>query len=370
MYTLTDIQLDFIRLDLRARGIGRIELQDDLLDHVCCIIERNLEPDGDFEDYYAQVITTFYQDELAEIEKETIQLLTFKNYYAMKNTMIRSGSFATFLLVLGLVFKFMHWPGASMMLVVSILIFSLLFLPLVFILKAKDTTASTVKLSSGIGIAAGMSISLGILFKVMHWPYANMLVVCALLAIVFLFLPIYFFTGIRNPDTKVNTIVTTIVIVVGCGMLITLVRSPRATTEEALSYTSLYYGYEQQLSALAKIQVADTISTEGEIESLAWFEKSNSVKELLLKHTIGMAQLPADFESNQLFIEDNWVNELPETELKLVDSFKKEILSNRDKLSKGEFEVLSNSSFFKAKDCRIREALLCLNQFQLSLLLN
>ena len=83
-----------------------------------------------------------------------------------------------------------------------------------------------------------------------------------------------------------------------------------------------------------------------------------------------MAQLPADFESNQLFIEDNWVNELPETELKLVDSFKKEILSNRDKLSKGEFEVLSNSSFFKAKDCRIREALLCLNQFQLSLLLN
>ena len=140
------------------------------MDHVCCIIERNLEPDGDFEDYYAQVITTFYQDELAEIEKETIQLLTFKNYYAMKNTMIRSGSFATLLLVMGLVFKFMHWPGASMMLVVSILLFSLLFLPLVFILKAKDTAATTVKLSSGIGIAAGMSISLGILFKVMHWP--------------------------------------------------------------------------------------------------------------------------------------------------------------------------------------------------------
>jgi hypothetical protein len=370
MYTLTDAQHEFIRLDLRARGIGRIELQDDLLDHVCCIIERNLEPDGDFEGYYAQVITTFYQDELSEIEKETIQLLTFKNYYAMKNTMIRSGSFATLLLVLGLVFKFMHWPGAAAMLVLSILLFSLLFLPLVFILKAKETTTSTVKWSSGIGIAAGMSISLGILFKVMHWPFANMLVICALLAIVFLFLPIYFFTGIRNPDTKVNTIVTTIVIVVGCGMLITLVRSPRATTEEALSHTALYYGYEQQLSALAKQKLPDTVSTEGEIDRLAWFEKANGVKVLLLKHAIGMPQLPADFKAKQLFIEDNWINELSETELKLVDSFKKEVLSNKDNFSKGEFEVLSSASFFKAKDCRIREALLCLNQFQLSLLLN
>lgn len=370
MYTLTDTQLDFIRTDLRARGITRIELQDDLLDHVCCIIELNLEPDGDFEGYYKQVISGFYQDELAEIEKETIQLLTFKNYYAMKNTMIRSGSFATFLLVLGLVFKFMHWPGASAMLVLSILIFSLLFLPLVFILKAKETTTSTVKWSSGIGIAAGMSISLGILFKVMHWPFANMLVICALLAIVFLFLPLYFFTGFRNPDTKVNTIVTTIVIVVGCGMLITLVRSPRATTEEALSYTALYYGYEQQLSALAKQKLPDTVSTEGEITRLAWFEKANRVKVILLKTNIGLTQIPADFESQQVVIEDSWVSDLADVDLAVLSAFKKEVMQAQNNLPVSDQILLKNASFFKAKDCRTREALLCLNQFQQSLLLN
>lgn len=370
MYVLSDIQIEFIRNDLRARGITRVELQDDLLDHVCCIVERNLKSDGDFEDYYQQIIPTFYRNDLYEIEKETINLLTFKHFYLMKNTMIRSGSLATLLLVLGLVFKFMHWPGASVMLLVSILLFSLLFLPLVFLLTNKDPKVSTARWSAGIGIAAGMSISLGILFKVMHWPYANMLILCALFIIVFLFLPIYFFSGIRNPETKVNTMVTSIVIVVGCGMFLTLVRSPRATTEEAFSYTSLYYGYEQQLSTLAKQKLSDTLSTEGVIDRLAWFEKANGVKELLLKYSIGTAQLPANFETKQLFIEDNWVNELSDTELKMIDSFKKEVFSNKASFSKSEFEALTNASFFKAKDCRIREALLCLNQFQFSLLLN
>ena len=76
MYVLSDIQIDFIRNDLRARGITRVELQDDLLDHVCCIIERNLKSDGDFEGYYQQIIPTFYRNILKSIlyilEIETI----------------------------------------------------------------------------------------------------------------------------------------------------------------------------------------------------------------------------------------------------------------------------------------------------------
>lgn len=370
MYTLTDTQLDFIRTDLCARGIGRIELQDDLLDHVCCIIERNLEPDGDFEGYYAQIIVTFYHDELAEIEKETIQLLTFKNYYAMKNTLIRSGSFATLLLILGIVFKFMHWPGAAVLLVVSILIISLLFLPLVFLLKTKESVQKSVKWIVGIGVFSGIAISLGTLFKVMHWPYANLLMIGAMVALVLLFLPLYFFTGIKKPDTKINTIITSVFILVGCGLLLTLYRSPRATTEEAVSYTSLYYGYEHQLNARAKIKVTDTVLAAATIQRMSWFKKANSIKEMLLKYSIGEAQIPADFKNQKMLIDDNWVNELPENQLKMIAVFKKEVLSNLDKFSKEEKVVLANSNFFQAKDCRIREALLCLNQFQQSLLIN
>ena len=48
MIELSDIQLEYIRNDLRARGITRVELQDDLLDHICCIMERILKSDFDF----------------------------------------------------------------------------------------------------------------------------------------------------------------------------------------------------------------------------------------------------------------------------------------------------------------------------------
>src|SRR5678815_1485779 len=92
MYTLSNEQLDFISSDIRARGVELESLQQDLLDHVCCIIEQNLEAGGDFEGYYLATIQTFYKTELKEIEEETLFLLTNKNYYAMKKIMLFSGA--------------------------------------------------------------------------------------------------------------------------------------------------------------------------------------------------------------------------------------------------------------------------------------
>src|ERR1700752_4525564 len=91
MYRLSEEQIEFIRTDIKARGIEMESLQDDLLDHVCCIIEERLEENGDFEKFYSSVIKTFYKTELKEIETETIDLLTNKNYDAMKKVMIMSG---------------------------------------------------------------------------------------------------------------------------------------------------------------------------------------------------------------------------------------------------------------------------------------
>jgi len=84
MYCLSDKQIDYILNDIGARGVGMESLQHNLLDHVCCIIEQNLEENGDFERFYESTIRTFYKDALWEIEEETLTLLTFKNYYTMK----------------------------------------------------------------------------------------------------------------------------------------------------------------------------------------------------------------------------------------------------------------------------------------------
>ena len=91
MYQLSDEQIDYIFNDISARGVEMESLQQNLVDHICCIIERDLEENGDFGSFYEKTIKTFYKDALWEIEEETLQLLIFKNYYTIFQAQIQPG---------------------------------------------------------------------------------------------------------------------------------------------------------------------------------------------------------------------------------------------------------------------------------------
>lgn len=247
MYCISDQQVDFILNDIRARGVDMEDLQYNLLDHVCCIIEQNLEPGGNFEDFYNKTIPKFYKHELWEVEEETILLLTFKHYYSMKKIMYVSGLAASLLMITGIIFKFMHWPGAAVMLVLSIPIISLVFLPTFFILKAREKHDTRDKVMMGIGAIPAIFIAMGILFKVMHWPGANVLGGTAI-AIMAVFIPVYFFTGIRKPEKKADTIVSTVLMIVGTGLFLTLLNTRPSNTIEHTSMLAdedLLTTYEQ-----------------------------------------------------------------------------------------------------------------------------
>lgn len=225
MYRISEQQIDFILSDISARGVEMESLQQNLLDHICCIIEHELEENGDFESFYQKTVKTFYKDELWEIEEETLQLLTFKNYYTMKKIMIVSGTFSAAVMSLGIFFKFMHWPGASVLIILGIAVSSLVFLPLLFTLRAKEKQNIKDKITLAIATLSGTLISLSVLFKVMHWPGANLMGTIFVALMVLVYIPVYFFSGIKNPDSKVNTIVTTIIMIMGCGLFLTLVNS-------------------------------------------------------------------------------------------------------------------------------------------------
>lgn len=236
MYVLTDEQIAFILNDIRRNGIELEELQLDLLDHICCVIETELTPENNFEAFYRSILPRFYKRSLREIEEETHLLLTFKNYYAMKKIMIISGTFSAFTVLIGSLFKVMHWPGAAMLFVLAIALFSLVFLPILSVIRIKEQTKTNDKIVIIAAAIFGSAISLAILFKVMHWPYATILWTSALAILFFIFLPIYFFGGIRNPETKTNTIVSSILILIAGGLLflITNLRGSHAF-DEAIS---------------------------------------------------------------------------------------------------------------------------------------
>jgi hypothetical protein len=78
MASLTDEQVEYIEADIRARGIRLQGLQDNLLDHICILVEQGLGQGGDFDSLYAAILPAFYTHELAELEQEALFLASLK----------------------------------------------------------------------------------------------------------------------------------------------------------------------------------------------------------------------------------------------------------------------------------------------------
>jgi len=78
MATLTDEQVDFIARVIRHHGIRLQDLQDNLLDHVCILVEQGLEQGGSFEEVLARVLRSCYRKELYELEEEALFLASVK----------------------------------------------------------------------------------------------------------------------------------------------------------------------------------------------------------------------------------------------------------------------------------------------------
>ena len=306
MYHLTDQQIDFILNDISARGVEMESLQQDLLDHICCIIEQQLEANGDFERFYETTIKTFYKKELREIEEETISLLTNKNYYAMKKIMIASGIISAALLTMGIVLKFLHQPGASFGIVVGVTVFSFLFLPLMFTLKIKEKQQVKDKVLLGLGSLVGILISLAILFKIMHWPYANIMGVTSAGILILLYLPIHLITGIRNPDTKVNTIVSSVLLVAGCGLFLSLARSPQGSKNIYIKSTANFVRNNQlvqnELLQFEKFANGKEMQASGR-QIIAACEE---LKSFIIERETGLKNIGPDFESKQAWLGETY----------------------------------------------------------------
>lgn len=240
-YQLSEQQIVFILDDIRARGIETESLQQNLLDHICCIVEQGLEENGDFEAFYQSVIPRFYKQDLREIEEETALLLTFKNYYAMKKVMIVSGVATVLSFVVGSMFKVMHWPGANVLLVLGFAGISLLFLPLLFIFKVRELPVARDRAILALGIFSGSLYFLAMLFQLQHWPGARIIWLGNLTISFFVFLPLYFFSGIRRPETRMNTIVSSIILmaVIGSQFALTALYRPAKVEQKQVAVQSV-----------------------------------------------------------------------------------------------------------------------------------
>ncbi|MDR3680959.1 MAG: hypothetical protein P4L41_13425 [Flavipsychrobacter sp.] len=305
MYCITEQQIEYILNDIRRNGVEMEDLQLNLLDHVCCIVEQELEEDDDFERFYHEVIKQFYKKELHEIEEETINLLTFKNYYTMKKLMIISGIVSATAFVIGSFFKIMAWQGTILFLMVAMGIFSFIFLPLLVVLKVKETDSARNKIVLVIAATVGVLYSMGTLFVAMQWHGGTALLFATVGTSAFLLIPTYFFTGIRNAETKVNTIVTTVLMVGATGLMFTLVRVHQPLPMQTYTYLK----NEQLLRKMQRdtgAQSATANKVAVEINTCC-----EQIKHIILSKDLAEV-VPVDFEQKDIIIHERSVN-FPET---------------------------------------------------------
>src|SRR5262249_52750000 len=112
-----------------------------LLDHICSILEHTLEKEEDFLSTYETVIKTFYQDNLREIEEQTLFLQRYRNHLALSRQMFFVLLFAVFIgpfIAYDLLWLFAHYPVTGWQIPMNVwgasLVFSLFPLGILMVL--------------------------------------------------------------------------------------------------------------------------------------------------------------------------------------------------------------------------------------------
>jgi hypothetical protein len=197
MVEITYKQLEIITADVERANISFSHLQDDLIDHICCDLENEMDKGLSFEKAYEMVKKKIGFRGLQHVQEDTL-LLIDKNYLIMKNTMKTFGVIAPILLAFSAVFKIQHWPGASVLLTLGFFLLCFVFLPSAIYVSYREVSNRKKLLSHLSGFAAGFLFSISFLFMVQHWPGARLLMLLGMLVACLFFIPSFFIGQLKN----------------------------------------------------------------------------------------------------------------------------------------------------------------------------
>ncbi len=201
MFLLKVDDIAKVTKDVENEGINYSHLSTDLVDHICCEIESYMYHGISFTEAYEQVKQKFGIKGLRHIQQDTLMLID-KNYRIMKNSMKTIGVLALALMAFGALFKIMHWPYAGLMLVISFAFVLFAFFPALLYVIYRDVNERKEAILYVVGFISGSMFIAGILFKMMYWPFANFLFFPGLALITYLLIPLIIL--MRFNKLKVN----------------------------------------------------------------------------------------------------------------------------------------------------------------------
>ena len=193
---VTAEQVVIIRKQIEQSGIINETLRDDVLDHLCCVVEIKLSKGMNFELALQEASHELAPDGLIEIQHETVFLLNPTKIIRMKKIMYAIGLITSIGMTTGFTFKILHMPGADELFKLGFFGFTLVFLPMMTIDRYKQNLhkALSERLRLILGFLSAVLIGFSVMFKIFQLPNADIMLLIGIAVFSFGFLPFLFFS--------------------------------------------------------------------------------------------------------------------------------------------------------------------------------
>lgn len=133
------------------------------------------------------------------------------------------GAISASIINLGITFKFQHWPGAGVMIVLGLSTFALVFIPMLLRKKIKGEESERKTLMNTLGAAGLTLFALGILFEIQHWPGAAIMLGISVFLLFFGYFLMYMSDKTINAEEKTSYLRKAFLsVIIGC-MVTTLI---------------------------------------------------------------------------------------------------------------------------------------------------
>ncbi|MBN1988771.1 MAG: hypothetical protein JW783_05235 [Bacteroidales bacterium] len=319
MRQLSEFEFEYILTDLELKGVTEQHIRLELADHIGCLVEENPLLDTNFKGAYNMVVDTFKLDRLGNLQHKILLSENLK-FQAMKKSTYILGALSAILMVTGALFKTYHLPGAGVAILLASVLIVFAFLPTLFYTSYKEDPSKLSMALSAIGFTVAAAMLLGLLFKIMHWPGAKIMLIFGQVALVVGFFPAYVLSIFRNAPNRQKVPMVILLIVIAASVLLM-----RSSISYSYDVKENYINRYKTALVVSKLIAQDTetitdtaaVSAIGEIKS-----QSNELIALLelarmkLLHEIGDSltidsrRLESDRATNRVMLSQGFGNQI------------------------------------------------------------
>ena len=225
MVELNHRQIRKINQEIDRSGITYSDLQEELLDHLCCDVEAEMDEGIEFITALDNVMKGIGRERMQEIQEETLLLINQK-YRIMKKFMYVLGIIAPSLLLIGALLKWQHIPGGGITITLALFLLGAIFIPVYTMVKIRDTRDNKKKVNRSLfitGMITGILFSAAALFKIQHIPGARILLMISTGVALVAFLPAMIKNVIREQENQLQSFLNLVFALTFIGLMFVLI---------------------------------------------------------------------------------------------------------------------------------------------------